>query len=123
MTGCYWLGGGYQTTTYFKLFEVGFNECISTAIDIVSSKYINIIKAYPNPTNDAITIDLCSDYNIQNDYKVKIINILGRSIYESLVTKQISTVSLNNWAGKGIYMIQLIDSNNNIIDNKKIVLQ
>ena len=27
MVGNYWLGGAYQTTTYFKLFEIGFKEC------------------------------------------------------------------------------------------------
>jgi hypothetical protein len=27
MVGNYWLGGGYQKTTFFKLFEVKFNEC------------------------------------------------------------------------------------------------
>ena len=85
--------------------------------------YKNSIKIYPNPTHDELTIDCGANYNTLNTYKVKITNNLGQSVYESLVTKQISTVNLNSWTGKGIYMIQLIDSNSNIIDNKKIVLQ
>lgn len=123
MIGCYWLGGGYQTTTYFKLFEANFKECASIWTDIVSTKYSSIIKTYPNPTNDAITIDINSDFNLQKDYRLKIMNILGQSVYESLVTKHISTINLNSWTSKGIYVIQLIDGSSNVIDNKKIVLQ
>jgi hypothetical protein len=85
--------------------------------------YKNNIKIYPNPTHDALTIDCGTNYNTLSTYKVKITNNLGQSIYESLVTKQISTVNLNSWTGKGIYVIQLIDGSSNVIDNKKIVLQ
>lgn len=83
----------------------------------------NSIKIYPNPTNDAITIDCGTNYNTLNTSKIRILNNLGQSVYESFVTKKISIINLNSWTGKGIYVIQLIDSNSNIIENKKIVVQ
>jgi len=85
--------------------------------------YQNNIKIYPNPTFSQITIDCGSNYNTLNGYTIKILNSLSQTVYTSLVNKQISTINLKTWTGKGIYIIQLIDGNQNIIENKKIVLQ
>jgi len=85
--------------------------------------YQNNIKIYPNPTFDKITIDCGSNYNTINSYAIKITNTLSQTVYESLITKQISTINLSSWTGKGIYFVYLIDGNNNTIDIKKIVLQ
>jgi len=85
--------------------------------------YQNNIKIYPNPTFSQITIDCGNNYNTLNGYTIKIVNSLSQTVYTSLVNKQISTIDLKTWTGKGIYIIQLIDDNQNIIENKKIVLQ
>lgn len=85
--------------------------------------YKNSIKIYPNPTNDKITIDFGTNYNSLNGYKIKILNSISQTVYEANIIKQTSSIDLNNWTGKGIYYVQLIDGNNNIIENKKIVLQ
>jgi hypothetical protein len=36
MLGNYWLGGAYQTTTYFNLYEAGFMECTEFSSDMVA---------------------------------------------------------------------------------------
>jgi hypothetical protein len=50
-------------------------------------------------------------------------NNLGQSVYESSVNKQQTSINLNSWTGKGIYMVNLIDGNSNIVESKKIILQ
>ena len=99
-----------------------YNEVVNYA-GFESISYKNILKVYPNPTSETLTIDCGSNYNSSKNYKVRIVNNLGQSIYESIITQQVSSINLNNRIGKGIFIIQLIDSNSNILDNKKIVLQ
>ncbi|MEI6556638.1 MAG: LamG-like jellyroll fold domain-containing protein [Paludibacter sp.] len=99
-----------------------YNEGVNYA-GFESISFKNIIKVYPNPTSETLTIDCGTNYNPSKNYKVRIVNNLGQSIYESIITQQVSSINLNNRIGKGIFIIQLIDSNSNILDNKKIVLQ
>jgi hypothetical protein len=85
--------------------------------------YQNSIKIYPNPTNDAISIDFGSNFITLDNYKIKISNNLGQIVYEATISKQNELINFKNWNGKGIYFIELIDGTNNVIENKKIVLQ
>lgn len=85
--------------------------------------YQNNIKIYPNPTKDAITIDCGSNYNTLNTYTIKIINSLSQTVYSSVINKQKTIINLKTLSGKGIYFINLIDANSNIIETKKIILQ
>lgn len=85
-------------------------------------KYNNVIKIYPNPTNDKINIDFGQEFNSLSNYKIIIINSLGHSIYESVITMQNVELNLNNWTGKGLYFIQLMKGAE-IVDIKKIILQ
>lgn len=85
--------------------------------------YANTIKVYPNPTFDKITIDCGNNFSTLNGYTIKITNSLSQTVYTSLVNQQSTTIDLSSWSGRGIYFVHLIDSNNNTIDIKKIVLQ
>jgi len=85
--------------------------------------YQNNIKVYPNPTNDKITIDCGSNFSTMNGYSIKITNSLSSIVYNELVNKQITSIDLKSWTGKGIYFVHLIDGNSNTIDIRKIVLQ
>jgi hypothetical protein len=82
----------------------------------------NIIKVYPNPTNNQITIDN-GDLSKMNGYSIKIINSIGQQLYQGLITQQQNTIDITQWGGTGIYYLQVIDSNGNIIEIKKIILQ
>lgn len=84
--------------------------------------YNNVIKVYPNPTNDKIIIDCGQNFNSLNDYKIKIYNNLGQVIYESSITQQSVELSLKNWTGKGLYFINLMKGQE-IVDLRKLILQ
>lgn len=97
------------------------NTTLATGISDYSSN--PSIKIFPNSTTDALTIDYGTNFSSIGTYKIKIYNCLGQAIYKSLITNQVTTLNLNRSTGKGMYIIELIDSNNNTIENKKIVLQ
>jgi hypothetical protein len=84
--------------------------------------YQNTIKIFPNPTSDHITINY-GNFATLNGYQLKIINSLGQQMFQTAINQQSSYINLINWTGNGIYFVQIIDPQGNIIDIRKIVLQ
>jgi hypothetical protein len=84
--------------------------------------YENSIRIWPNPTNDHITID-AGNLNAMNGYSIRITNSLGQQMFQSAINQQQFYLDLATWTGNGMYYVNIIDPNGNIIDIKKIVLQ
>lgn len=89
---------------------------------VAAPNNVNILKVYPNPANDHITIDL-GNYASMSGYTVKIKNNLGQEVYSAPVTQQTEYIDLNGWSGNGTYFMNVIDASNNTLEIKKIVLQ
>lgn len=84
--------------------------------------YNNTIKIFPNPTNDHITIDY-GNFASLNGYQLKIINSLSQQVFQTSITQQSNYLNLTTWGGNGLYFVQIINTQGNIIDIRKIVLQ
>lgn len=82
----------------------------------------NLFKVYPNPTSTHIYVDN-GDINRINGYSVKIINLLGQTVFSQLITQKLFYIDLSTLSGKGVYTLQIIDNNNKVIETKKIVVQ
>jgi hypothetical protein len=82
----------------------------------------NTIKIYPNPASTHVTINY-GNYAIMNGYSLKIINSLGQQVFQTPINQQSNYLSLSSWGGNGIYFVHLIDTQGQIIDIRKIVLQ
>ncbi len=82
----------------------------------------NTIKFYPNPTKDVLFIDN-GNYQAMSGYSIKIVSLTGTVVYNQPITSQQVQISMNQFATKGLYIAQIIDSNNAIVDSKKIVLE
>ena len=83
---------------------------------------INTIKFYPNPTKDVLIIDN-GNYQAMSGYSLKIVSLAGKVVYNQPITSQQVQISMNQIATKGLYIAQILDSNNAIVDSKKIVLE
>ncbi len=83
---------------------------------------VNTLKIFPNPASTHITINY-DDFTTMNQYSLSIINSNGQEMFATAINQQISIIDLSTWTGKGIYFIQVIDSQNNIIENRKIIIQ
>ena len=129
--------GGNLTDTYYigKLDDIGIWNRALTQQEITdlyngnsgitgfnSVTHNNIIKIFPNPANDYITIDY-GNFAIMNGYQLKIENSLGQQLFQTNITQQTDYLSLNNWGGNGLYFVHIIDAQGNTIDIRKIVLQ
>ncbi len=77
----------------------------------------NEFELFPNPANNLITIESKKN-KIQN---IKVMNVTGKIIYQSIVNDSQSVVDLSKEA-KGIYFVKIIDNKKNVI-NKKIIKQ
>lgn len=83
---------------------------------------VNLIKIFPNPARDHITIDF-GKFTLMSGYKIRITNAAGLIVYTSSISQQTSYIDLSSWSGKGIYYVQIIDKQNITIENKKIIIQ
>lgn len=81
-----------------------------------------ILKVYPNPAKEYITINT-GNYFQMSGYSIRIINSLGTSVFETTITQPLYHINLSTWSGKGVYILQVYDSNKTIRANKKIILQ
>jgi hypothetical protein len=81
------------------------------------------IRIYPNPTSDQIIIDLGKYYQTFYSPTVKIINSLNQYIYESQLSSPSSTIDLKRNLANGIYLVQFVDKDNNILHTQKIIIQ
>jgi hypothetical protein len=82
----------------------------------------NRLIVYPNPAKDHITIDY-GVFSRMSGYTLKIVNTLGQTVFSSPINQQSSYINLSTWTGKGMYNVQIFDTQNNLIENRKIVLQ
>ncbi len=82
----------------------------------------NTLKIFPNPTNTHITINY-GNFNSMSGYTLKIVNAIGQTVFTTPINQQTSYIDLSTWTGNGIYYVQLIDTQNNTIENRKIVIQ
>lgn len=111
------------TDTCINYITVTDTLIINTTLSVLSPpNNVNTIKVYPNPASTHITIDY-GDYTIMNGYTLQIVNTLGQTLYTTPINQQSSYIDLTTWSGNGLYFVQIIDPQSNVIENRKIVLQ
>jgi hypothetical protein len=85
--------------------------------------YQNSIRVYPNPTSQVLNIDCGINYQGLSMNSIRITNSLGQVLFSNPIDKQFFQLDLLGWTGNGLYLIYILDSQNNIIDVRKILLQ
>jgi hypothetical protein len=82
----------------------------------------SIIKVYPNPAHDQLTVNF-SSYNSLIGYSLQIINATGAEVYNTSITQPTATIALASWGGSGIYYVRLRNALNETISTKTIILK
>ncbi len=115
--------GNCTDTIYFDTVSATDTFVINTGLLSTNpTTYINTVTIYPNPAKDHITID-CGNLANVTGYSIKIFNELGQEVFTGTMNTQQYSVSLNTWTGKGLYLVKIYDSLNNVVNTKKIILQ
>ena len=113
------------------------NQCI-TNITVTDTLIINVgqlsfndpviwannITIAPNPASTQININFNNITNL-NGGTLKVINSLGQQVATTPITTSgtNSTMQLATWGGTGMYFVQIINPQGQIVDIKKIILQ
>ena len=95
---------------------------INTTLSLPAPNNESTILIYPNPASDHITIDN-GNYSAMAGYSIKITNNTGQEVFLNAINQQQFYVDLSTWTGNGLYFVHLIDSQNNTVTVRKIVLQ
>ena len=77
---------------------------------------------YPNPTSDVLIID-ASDLTAVTGYSYRILDVLGKEVYNALVTSAKTEISLKTLGAKGMYVLHILDANKLSVQTKQIVLE
>lgn len=86
--------------------------------------YANNITIYPNPANTQVNISFNNITDLAGG-SIKIINSLGQQVATTPITLSgtNTTMALNSWGGTGLYFVQILNAQGQIVDIKKIILQ
>jgi hypothetical protein len=95
---------------------------INTLITAVEPAQENTFLVYPNPASTQITINN-GNVAILGGYTMRITNSLGQDVYNQNITQSEVTLELGTWGGNGLYVLYIIDPQQNIVAVKQIVLQ
>ena len=89
--------------------------CFPNAINNTES---NIIRVFPNPTQEAWTVQL---NNLSNTTKLAVYDVVGRCCWEGIANKQTIVIPCSGWIN-GTYTLRIQDGNNSekirLIKNK-----
>jgi len=116
----------YNTGIYFQTVTgscdtLQFNANITGFNPIT---YQNQVKVFPNPAKDNLVIDCGANFNTLTGYSMKILNTVGQSVYNSLITQQVTNIPLTapTWS-PGAYIVQFINTTGTVIEAKQIIIQ
>ncbi len=88
-----------------------------SSIEVINTEAVTI---YPNPFSTSATI-LVNDVMQNNKIELRIYNVLGAEVMNTIITKQSTMLETSNLSS-GVYFYKVI-SNNNIIQSGKLVSQ
>lgn len=86
--------------------------------------YANNITIFPNPASTQVNIAF-NNISDLNGGSIKIINSLGQQVATTPITTSgtNTTMTLSTWGGSGLYFVQIVNPQGQIVDIKKILLQ
>jgi hypothetical protein len=103
-----------------------FSDTVSFPVQIgltdIHENELYKIRIYPNPSNTYLYFDY-GKLNVINGYTLIIKNAMGQQIFNKYITSQTDYLNSSNWGGNGLYFAQVIDSQGNTIELRKIILQ
>ena len=106
-----------KETIYDTVLKITFKLTTGINISITTS-----LSVYPNPTANNLIID-AADVAAMSGYSYQLLDALGKEIYSQLVTSKKTEISLKTLGEKGVYVLHVLDANNQSVVSKKIVLE
>ena len=87
-----------------------------------SNIIVREIKIYPNPAVDFLIVE-CENLEENDFYKIRIHNQLGQRVYDQVIRDRKYRIDISQWAVSGIYYIDVMNFNGELLAQKKIVVE
>ncbi|MBL0882586.1 MAG: T9SS type A sorting domain-containing protein [Chitinophagaceae bacterium] len=100
------LGSSFATENNPLAINTGFKFAESAA---------KVTRFYPNPATTVINFEF--DKTVDKSYTLLICNFLGKRMTETRITESKITVSLDDQYFRGLYIYQLRDQSNRIVES------
>lgn len=84
-----------------------------------SSVWETAVQVLPNPVKDKLIIQMGG--RLFNGKSIRINNLTGQMIYAESLSQEKTVINMNQFAQPGIYMLQIVDENENIILTRKLI--
>ena len=104
-------------TNYVSVVDTLF---IKAQISNIVNPIFADIKVYPNPTNSVLLVEV-SDLTLLQGASFKIIAMNGTTVYNGNFNQSKSTISLSSLMGYGTYQLLILNAQQQVVSNKKIV--
>ena len=104
--------------------EISENTCVDTSVcEIVANVSIKenliLINLFPNPTNGTFTLNM-SEFI---DGKIEITNNISQIVYQEKIKSQEMKINISLNQVRGIYFVNILDKDNQLLSVKKILIQ
>lgn len=94
--------------------------CAGVSLSVDEINLNDKIKLYPNPIINEINIEIAPEI-MDNISRLRLLDITGKVLQEENYNSSINKLEFNNGLSNGLYFIQVIDKNGQILQSKKIV--
>lgn len=124
------IGGCDSIVNYFSEFIYNPSYCSVTdtlIIDVTLTgitppENINTIKIYPNPAHSYVIIST-GNYTEVSDYTIRITDLQGKKVYETLMDQSEFQVDISSFGSYGTYLVTIIDNTSNLVTTRKLILK
>lgn len=133
------IGGGYSPILHQSKVANGYNgyiddvriyntslskteidKLISVSSSINESTFFKSTSIFPNPTTKHLNFEFDNNF-INQIGSIKIINTLGKILYETNEIEENLAINLSDFCKKGFYFVQITNKFNDIISTNKII--
>jgi hypothetical protein len=105
----------------YGMYTSSYGITNDTLFSNTNSVHKSAVEIYPNPVSDILNLDFKDNGKIAG-CKIEIMNISGKCIYNSYVNQRIMSINLSNRFGKGLYIVNIRDTDGILLESKKIIL-
>ena len=77
---------------------------------------------FPNPSRTQVTISF-GKYANKKGHSVQIVNALGQTMYSTSVSQEASLIDVSAWSANGLYYVQILDANKEVLETRKLLVQ
>ena len=81
----------------------------------------NNLVLYPNPARYVVNIDYGTEKDYSNHF-VEIVNNVGQVVFTNMMNSSKTQISVSELGAKGLYFINIKDSNNKILVTKHLIV-